>query len=278
MIETLNGGGPARPLALLAVIGLVAAEWLWLAWRRSAPSGYDLRETAVSTLIAVGNRLLRPLSAALLAPLFLWVHQHRLLDLQPSGAPGYLGAFLLVDFVYYWLHRSSHRIRWLWATHGVHHSSTRFNLSAAYRLGWTDLFSGTWLFALGLVWLGLPPLVVVGALGLNLLFQFLLHTELVGRLGWLEWLLNTPDHHRVHHALNASVRDRNFGGVLIVWDRLFGTYTQAPAHETLRYGVAGREPSHHPLHIVFGEWLALYRDLRKVRGLRQALSLLFMPR
>lgn len=278
MIEALNSSGPARPLALLLVIGLVAAEWRWLARRRPASLGYDLRETAASTLIALGNRLIRPLSAALLAPLFLWVHQHRLLDLRPQEAPGYLGAFLLVDFVYYWLHRSSHRIRWLWATHGVHHSSTRFNLSAAYRLGWTDLLSGAWLFALALVWLGLPPVVVIGALGLNLLFQFLLHTELVGRLGWLEWLFNTPAHHRVHHALNASVRDRNFGGVLIVWDRLFGTFAEAPADEALCYGLVGREPSHHPLRIVFGEWLALYRDLLQARGLRQALSLLFLPR
>lgn len=277
MIETLNGAGPARPLALLMVIALVAAEWLWLARRRPAQRGYDLRETAASTAIAVGNRLIRPLSAALLAPLFLWVHQHSLMDLQPRGAPAYLGAFLLVDFVYYWLHRSSHKVRWLWATHGVHHSSTRFNLSAAYRLGWTDLLSGAWLFALALVWLGLPPLVVAGALALNLVFQFFLHTELVGSLGWLEWLFNTPAHHRVHHAVNASVRDRNFGGVLILWDRLFGSYAAAPANETLQYGVAGRKPSHNPLRIVFGEWAALYQDLRQARGLRQRLASLFLP-
>lgn len=248
-----------RLLLLGLLMMLTAVEW------RLRPAAYDLRESAASAAIAVGNALIRPLTATLLAPLFVWASAHALWRLPVHGVAGFVGLLLLVDFVYYFYHRASHRLRWLWATHSVHHSSSRFNLSAAYRLGWTDLLSGTWLWLLALVWIGFPAAAVLGAFSLNLLYQFFLHTESVRRLGWLERVFNTPSHHRVHHASNAGLIDRNFGGLLIVWDRLFGTYGEAPADEPLRFGLAGIPNSNHPLQIVFGEWGRMIQDARRRR-------------
>jgi sterol desaturase/sphingolipid hydroxylase (fatty acid hydroxylase superfamily) len=145
--------------------------------------------------------------------------------------------FLGEEFCYYWMHRADHRIRWMWATHAVHHSSNQFVLANAYRLGWTTQISGTALFMAPLVLVGFSPAMVLSALAANLLYQFWIHTELIGRLGPLEWVLNTPRHHRVHHSRNAAYLDRNFGGVLIVFDRLLGTFAEERADLPCRYGL-----------------------------------------
>ncbi|WP_028079790.1 sterol desaturase family protein [Solimonas soli] len=271
MPEFSAGAAPHRPIVLAVFLLLIAAEAAWLAWRGRA--GYDWRETLASTVIAAGNMLIRPLNLLLLAPLFALVYAHRLFDLRLQGLPSFVALMIGVDFVYYWFHRASHRLRWMWATHAVHHSSTRLNLSAAYRLGWTELFSGAWLFLLVPVWLGVSPPLVAGAFALNLVYQFILHSSVIGRLGWLEWVFNTPAHHRVHHAVNAELLDRNFGGILIVWDRLFGTFAEAPAEE-LRYGVLGRAPAYRPLVLVGREWWAMFADWRAARGWRARLRTL----
>jgi sterol desaturase/sphingolipid hydroxylase (fatty acid hydroxylase superfamily) len=249
-----------RPLLLGLLMLLALIEW------RLRPQAYDWRESAASAFIAFGNLLIRPLTGALLAPLFFRVAEHRPWSIPIEGPVPFLALMVLVDLAYYGYHRASHHLRWLWATHSVHHSSTRFNLSAAYRLGWTDLLSGTWLWLLALVAIGFPPTAVLAAFGLNLLYQFFLHTEAVGSLGWLEKVFNTPRHHRVHHARNQAVLDRNFGGIFIVWDRLFGTYAEAPQDEPLRYGLLGAPHTNQPLAIVFGEWGRMARDWRARRG------------
>ncbi len=275
MLPSLADPEQRRPLVLALLLALMLAEALWL--RRLGRPGYDWRESAASTAIAVGNAVLRPLTALALLPVFGWVYEHRLFDWPLSGIGDFLLLFLAFDLLYYGLHRAHHRVRWLWATHSVHHSTTRFNLSAAYRLGWTDLLSGTWLFLLPLVWLGAPPLAVTAAFALNLLYQLFLHTETVGRLGWLEWVFNTPSHHRVHHACEPELLDRNFGGVLIVWDRLFGTFAAAEDGRALRYGLGRPEPEHHPLRIALGEWRRLFADLRRAGNLRNALRTALSP-
>ena len=266
-----------RPGGLLLFFMLFALlEMRWLHRRAEAGRGYDWRESGASTAIALGNALIRPFTAALLLPLFDFVHEHRLFDWKLDAARFAL-LLVAVDFVYYGFHRANHRVRWLWATHSVHHSTTRFNLSAAYRLGWTDLLAGAWLFVLGFVWLGVPPAAATGAFVLNLAFQFFLHTEAVGRLGPLEWIFNTPTHHRVHHACNESLLDKNFGGVLIVWDRLFGTYATTPEHEALRFGLGHTSVIHNPLRIAFGEWRRLLADMRKAGSLRRAVRQALAP-
>lgn len=274
MFNLVAGSGTQRA-PLLLLLGLVLAEMLWTSWRRRPV--YDWRETGASTLIAVGNRFIRPLTGLLLAPIFAYAYAHRLWTISLGGIAGFVLLVLVVDFLYYGYHRASHRVRWLWATHAVHHSSTHFNLSAAYRLGWTELLSGAWLIVLALVWIGVPAQLVAGAFALNLLYQFFLHTQTVGSLGVLEYVLNTPTHHRVHHASNAAVCDRNFGGILIIWDRLFGSFAAAPQDEPLRYGLAGLKASRNPLRILFGEWLRMLADARRAGSLREGLRVLISP-
>ncbi|NGY03889.1 sterol desaturase family protein [Solimonas terrae] len=272
MPETFSGTAQRHPFMLLALIGLALAEVAWLAWRRR--SGYDWRESGTSMAIAAGNALVRPLNALLLAPVFAWVYAHRVAHIEVQGPLAFAALVIAVDFIYYVFHRCSHRLRWMWATHGVHHSSTQMNLSAAYRLGWTELLSGSWLFLLLPVALGVPPVLVLAAFALNLAYQFLLHSRLIGRLGVLERVFNTPAHHRVHHAINEGLVDRNFGGILIIWDHLFGTFAAAGDEVDLRFGVIGQTASYNPLRIVFLEWQALFGDLRAAPDWRQRLRVL----
>jgi len=238
---------------------------------------HDVRETAASVGVAVGDAAARLLTGGISAVPFFFLYQHRLLDIALTSAWSWLVLFLGVEFLNYWFHVASHRVRWLWATHAVHHSATRFNLSAAIRLGWTGQLTGAFVFFLPLAWIGFHPLAIAFVIGLGLLYQFFLHTALPVSLGPLEWVLNTPNHHRVHHASNEACLDKNYGSVLIVFDRLFGTFAAPPAGEALRFGVKGRTPSNNPFRIALGEWAYLIRDFARARGLVQRLRVLFGP-
>ncbi|WP_374374773.1 sterol desaturase family protein [Dongia sp.] len=274
MITDLAVDGPQRSPAWLAFIAtLIVAEYLW--HRLRAEDGYDLKESAATLGIMAGQIALRGWVGAILAPLFLLAHEWRLFDLTLDGPLAWAALAVLVDFIYYWFHRCSHQIHLMWATHAVHHSSTRFNLTAAYRLGWTGLLSGGWLFILALVWLGFPPVAVATIFAANLSYQLFLHTNVVGKLGPLEGVFNTPSHHRVHHATNESCLDRNFGGILIIWDRLFGTFAAAPADEKLRFGVIGDRPSYNPFRIAFAGWVGLALGVAVARGWRGRLAAVF---
>ncbi|MBN9548265.1 MAG: sterol desaturase family protein, partial [Alphaproteobacteria bacterium] len=225
----------------------------------------------------LGQNLVRAIEAGIVAVPFTLAYGHRLFDLDPYAPATIAALFLATEFVYYWHHRASHRIRWMWATHAVHHSATRLNLTAAIRLGWTGNISGNFLFFVPLAWLGFHPVAIVAVLGVNLLYQFFIHTELAPRLGPLEWVLNTPAHHRVHHASNRACLDRNYGGVLIVFDRLFGTFAEAPDDEELRYGLVGGTRTLNPVRIALGEWAAMFRDVRRASSPAAMWRALFAP-
>lgn len=163
----------------------------------------------------------------------------------------------------YWLfHFTSHHVRWLWASHVVHHSSERLNLSTAFRQSLMYPVSGMWLFWIPMILIGFPPQAVVATVLLSLGFQFFVHTQVVGKLGWLEWVFNTPSHHRVHHASNAKYIDRNFAGVLIIWDRLFGTFVEEDPAEPCRFGITKPVRSFNPLTLTFHEWRDMLREAR----------------
>ena len=245
--------------------------------RLAARNSHDWRESAASFGVALGQNLLRGIEAGFVAIPFVFLYEHRLLDFSPTSPPALAALFLGSEFFYYWQHRASHRIRWMWATHAVHHSATRFNLTAAIRLGWTGNISGNFLFFLPLALIGFHPMAIVSMLGVNLLYQFFIHTEFAPRLGLLEWVLNTPNHHRVHHASNEACLDRNYGGILIVFDRLFGTFAEAPESQPLRYGLVGGTPSFNPVRITLGEWIAMLRDAGKAQGAGAKLRTLFGP-
>jgi sterol desaturase/sphingolipid hydroxylase (fatty acid hydroxylase superfamily) len=269
---------PTMRLMILAVaMGFMALEYL--ASRRADHDAetHDLAETAASFGVALGQNIVRALDAGMVAVPFAFVYSHRLLELDPT-TPIAIGAlFLASELVYYWHHRASHRIRWMWATHAVHHSATKLNLTAAIRLGWTGAVSGNFLFFLPLAWIGFHPLAIAGMLGINLLYQFFIHTELAPRLGPLEWVLNTPTHHRVHHATNESCLDKNYGGVLIVFDHLFGTFAAAPRDEKLRYGIVGGTRTLDPIRVALGEWVAMIRDVVGAASLSEKVRILLAP-
>jgi len=274
LVMSSNGKGQFMGTFLALTIVLIGAEIVY-ARLSGHDEAHDLAETAASVGVAIGDVVARVLTGGISAVPFLWLYQHRLFDIPLDNAITLLALFMGVEFCYYWFHRASHRVRWLWATHAVHHSATRFNLSAAIRLGWTGQLTGSFIFFLPLAWLGFHPLAIALTLSAGLLYQFFLHTAFDVPLGALEWVLNTPAHHRVHHASNDACLDCNYGSTLIVFDRLFGTFASAPSDETLRYGLKGRTLANNPFSIAFGEWLHLAGDTREARGLIGKLRVLF---
>jgi sterol desaturase/sphingolipid hydroxylase (fatty acid hydroxylase superfamily) len=270
--------GIPRFLLLLPVIVLSASliEAAVMQWR--SPGSYDWRAFGISLLdLAVRNvqRILIP--GILASPVANWVWEHRLLTVPLTGLWAFALLFVGQEFCYYWYHRASHRVRLMWCTHAVHHSPNQLTLAAAYRLGWTALFSGAIYFFLPLVVLGFSPKVVLACLGINLLYQFWLHATWIPKLGPLEYVFNTPSAHRVHHAANLDYLDANYGGVLIIFDRLFGTYREERADLPCRYGWVQPITSHNPLKVELHQWLVLFRDLGRARSVREFVGLLFKP-
>lgn len=262
-----------RPRLLGVMIALILIEYVW----RRRGRGYDVRGAAASFGVALGQALLRPVTAVALIAILQGAHALAPLPLPVDDWRSWAAGFVIVDFTYYWFHRASHRVRWLWATHAVHHSSTQMALPAAIRLGWTEFVSLGWLFFAALVVAGLPPVVVGVMLAINLLYQFPLHTEAIGRLGPAEWLFNTPSHHRAHHSRDREFIDCNFGGVLIVWDRMFGTFRAEPRGGGLHYGLVHGETTANPIRIALGEWRRLFRAMREAGSARAAIRVAIGP-
>lgn len=262
------------PLPLLA---LIAAAEGWLLRRRGR--AYDWKAYWASLGDAVGRIVVNlVLKAGLVGVVLHAVWEGRIATIAMDRWWHWALLFLGQEFCYYWMHRADHRVRWLWLNHCVHHTPNQYTLAVAYRLGWTGKITGAATFFAPLVWLGFPIPYVVGALALNLAYQFWLHTELIGRL-WrpLEWLFNTPAHHRVHHASNADYIDCNYGGVLIVFDRLFGTFRRKRADAPCRYGLVQPLRSYNPVRIALHGWAGLFRDLRRARNGRERWLTVFGP-
>jgi sterol desaturase/sphingolipid hydroxylase (fatty acid hydroxylase superfamily) len=230
-------------LAIPVFFLLIGVELLvaWLARRRV----YSLSDSVNDLSCGVLDQLLDVGVKTGFFAGYLWLYeQHRVLQIPMTSAAAWVACFVGVDFLYYWFHRSSHEINFLWAAHVVHHQSEEYNLTVALRQGALQgCFS--WVFYLPLALLGFPPAMFLTLTQVNTLYQFWIHTRLIGRLGPLEWVLNTPSHHRVHHGRNPEYIDRNHGGTLIVWDRLFGTFAQE--REEPVYGITRPLASWNPL-------------------------------
>ncbi|MCY1413062.1 Fatty acid hydroxylase superfamily protein [compost metagenome] len=199
-----------------------------------------------------------------------------LLQLPAQAGWVWLLAFVLYDFCYYWLHRLGHERNVLWAAHSVHHQSEEYNLTTALRQT-SSGFLFSWLFYLPLALLGVPPLVFITVASLNLLYQFWVHTRHIPKLGWLEWVLITPSNHRVHHAQNPAYLDRNYGGVFILWDRLFGTFKEEDPAEPVVFGVTTPLASWNPLWANLQFYAQLWHDARRTTSLWDKLRIWFMP-
>jgi sterol desaturase/sphingolipid hydroxylase (fatty acid hydroxylase superfamily) len=230
-------------LAFLSLLILAVICWSW----RNDKKVYQVKETVTNLLILAGFLVSKVLFAG---------YQLTIIGLATRIAPFHLPhtwwvfgiTFIVADFLYYWFHRISHIWQPLWAFHLIHHSSPLMNLTAAYRLNWfSALVSPVFFVPAALI--GLPAPFIAAAYGLNLLYQFFLHTEAIGKLGPIEGIMDTPSAHRVHHGANPLYLDKNFGGVFMIWDRLFHTYQ--PETEKVKYGLTTGFNSNRPLVLVF---------------------------
>lgn len=248
-----------------------------IAWRLTGKGRFETRDSAASLAMGLGSQI-APLfgGAAVVTAAMFAAYQYRFFTI-PNTLWAVLLCFILDDLRYYWWHRWSHEIRWFWASHVVHHSSQHYNLTTALRQTWTGQILGAVITKTPLVLLGFDPAMIVFVGGLNLVYQFWIHTELVGRLGPLELVLNTPSHHRVHHATNPRYLDANYAGALIIWDRLFGTFVPEVDEDKPRYGIIKNLGTFNPILISFHEWIAIARDVKSARSLREGLGYLFGP-
>jgi sterol desaturase/sphingolipid hydroxylase (fatty acid hydroxylase superfamily) len=245
--------------AIPAFVALVLAEML-VAWAKDRRR-YCPRDTLTSLALGTGSTVAGVLSATAVFALAMWVWQFRIFDIGYQWY-WFVIAFVVDDLAYYVFHRSAHRVRWFWASHVIHHSSQHYNLSTALRQTWTGFVSIGFIFRLPLFLIGFPPPMVFFVAGLNLIYQFWIHTEVIGRMPrWFESVMNTPSHHRVHHATNARYLDRNYAGVFIVWDRMFGTFEAERDEDPPRYGIVRDLGSFNILWAAFHEWIGIAKDV-----------------
>lgn len=267
----------AASLSLGAAVFVIEAL-VSLAGRRRL---MDVRDVLANLVVFAVYLVIATLYARWMVGVYVAVSDHAVVHVTTGGwHTGENGlwwewvvVFLLEDLAFYWFHRASHRIGLFWASHVTHHSSRHYNLSVALRQTWVP-FTG-FVFWLPLMLLGLDPLMVLTCQAISLAYQELLHTRLAPRLGPLEWILNTPRHHAVHHGSNDPYLDKNYGGVLIIWDRLFGTY--ARESEPITFGLTHDLGSANPISIALHEWGAMLRDVVCSRSPRVALRRVLGP-
>lgn len=259
----------------LLLIILLAATIEGIELTFYSKKSYDWRAYAATAADMIIRRLIDASGISIAAPILFFAYTHRINTIELSTPFAFVLLFIGQEFFYYWYHRTSHTVRWFWATHSVHHSPNELNLAAAMRLGWTGKLTGTSLFFTPLVWLGFAPTTVLAVVAINLLYQFWIHAPWIPTLGPFEWILNTPAHHSVHHASNPEYLDCNYGGVLIIFDRLFGTFRQEQAGIQIRYGLTERLYSYNPIKIALHEWSKLVRDLWSAKTWLMRIKILF---
>jgi sterol desaturase/sphingolipid hydroxylase (fatty acid hydroxylase superfamily) len=244
-------------------LAIIAAEALY--WRRKGkPEKYHLKETLANIATGGMYKIVDGVAVALFIQFFYeQVKQFGFQIGTQNGLFSLLLIFLATDFFFYVYHFSMHKIRWLWSIHVTHHSSKIMNFSTALRQNFLlDLNFGWVIWWLPLAIIGFDKNWALVAIELSLVYQFFLHTEMVGRLGWVEKVFNTPSHHRVHHGCKSAQIDSNFGGVLIIWDRLFGTFVDERQAGEIEYGLTNRQPTTlNPLRLNLDEFFQMLRDL-----------------
>jgi sterol desaturase/sphingolipid hydroxylase (fatty acid hydroxylase superfamily) len=229
----------------------------------------EWKQTMANVAIEIGNRILdNTVISAIFIIGFITTEQFAFSTI-PVTWWSWLLAIIAVDFTYYWMHRIEHERRILWAVHSVHHSSQEYNLTTALRLSWLESLY-EWIFFVPLLLIGFDAIQVLASLFAVVLYQTWIHTEKVDKLGWLDGVLNTPSVHRVHHATNAHYIDKNYGGILILWDRLFGTYQVE--NEKPVYGLTTQLKSSNPLTINFREFRTIYKDVIRAESASHKVS------
>ena len=237
----INPVGIAVPIFFL----LMALEFFSAWWQKK--SIYRINDTVANLGCGIGDQLIGIFTKLFTVGIYAWFFEHyAILQLNPQNPWVWGAGFVLVDFCYYWYHRESHLVALFWATHSVHHQSEEYNLAVALRQSWFAKFF-SWIFYIPLAIIGFSPLIFVLSYSINLFYQFWIHTKLIDRMGPFEWVFNSPSHHRVHHGTNERYLDKNYAGVFIVWDRIFGSFQEELPHDPPVYGVLAPVASWNPI-------------------------------
>ncbi|WP_087462768.1 sterol desaturase family protein [Oleiphilus messinensis] len=275
MTDLLHAIGFILTFGMLFVGIIIAEAWYWhKKGNYSAKTGktvYDFRETIASISTGAIYKIADGIMiAVVITALYDVVYQWGFQYVPDDGLWSVLLIFFAVDFVFYWYHRTMHTVRWLWTGHVTHHSSTRMNFSTALRQNFLyDLNFGWLIWWLPIAFIGFDKNWAIIAIELNLAYQFFIHTETVNKLGWFEKVFNTPSHHRVHHGSNPAQIDTNFGGVLIIWDKLFGTFVDEKDAGDIRYGLTLRQPNTlNPVRLCVDEFICMVKDVARYRDWR----------
>ena len=237
---------------------------------------YKSKDTLCTSGLLFGNILMGfAIKGATLA-LHIFLYQFRIFDLInafPLWAM-WLMTFVLIDLVFYIYHRFSHRVRFLWAIHMSHHSSEEMNFAVSMRQAWLGPISKIPFFIV-LPILGLDPTIIAVAGVISTLWGVVGHTQIIGKLGPFEWFFNTPSHHRVHHGANAEYIDKNYGNLLIIWDRMFGTFE--PERAKVKYGLVNNVNTFNPIKITIMGWQSMIRDIQNAKNYKEVFSIIFGP-
>ncbi|MBB6001789.1 sterol desaturase family protein [Arcicella rosea] len=237
----------------------------------------EVKDSFTSIALGLGNLFTGLISKTLIAFIFLYLYENfHVFTLDGSAWWMWVLAFFADDFSYYWFHREAHLIRYFWASHKVHHSSEKYNLATALRQTWTGNITGSFIFYLWMPIVGFHPIVVVIMQQISLLYQYWIHTETIGKM-WkpFEFIFNTPSHHRVHHGSDVKYLDKNYAGILIIWDRMFGTFIEEEERPT--YGLTNNLKTYNPVKIAFSEWIDIAKDVWKAGSLKNAFNYIFAP-
>lgn len=267
------------PPALLyyAIPGFVLLLSLeaWFSYKENKDL-YERNDTFSSLGLGIGNVLIGFVTKAMIFGLFLFLYRFRIFDLDANKWWYWMLLFFAEDFSYYWFHRTAHNMGWFWASHVVHHSSKKYNLAAALRQTWTGNLTGSFLFWAWLPLIGFHPIWILFMQQISLIYQFWIHTETVRRLPkFFEAFLNTPSHHRVHHGSDVKYLDKNHGGILIIWDRLFGTFQ--PEEERPTYGLTKNIDSFNPIKIALVTWSELFQKAKSAGSLKAGINYFLKP-
>lgn len=249
---------------------LIALE-VFLALRKE--ENYDRKDTWTNIALGLGSVLFGSVLGSILVVSYEFLYQFAPYKISMNTVGAWIALMLTDDFCYYWFHRFSHEVRFLWNFHVVHHSSNYFNLSVAVRQSWFGNIAN-WIFYIPIALMGFPLWAFTTMHGLNLIYQFWIHTKYIKKLpAWFEFVFNTPSHHRVHHAVNEIYLDKNYGGIFIIWDRIFGTFTEES--EEPRYGILKPIYSYNWLWINTHAWFEMLEAMKERKTLKGKLRCIF---
>ncbi len=265
--------GFPKPFAILLPYMLAFIFIELLLYPRVTGKRYPFKLSALSLFMGFMFIVSRALTGIVLGVIYLTVWEYRLWTV-PLNIYSWIGIFLGVDFLYYWFHRLSHRSEWFWASHVAHHTPEQMTLPVSYQLSWTELLAGIWPAFVVLAFFGFHPGALVFAYSTNLLYQFFLHTVLIRRIPYFEFFFNSPSHHRVHHSRRFRHLDMNYGGIFIIYDRIFGTFVSESDDYPVDYGLVHPHGSLNPIKIALNQWYVLFSNMYRAKGLRAKLRIM----